>query len=201
MLAERALFLPGASGSSRFWAPVMERISLPFEKISFDYPGFGGNPPDPRLASLDDLTNWIETYIDRPIDILAQSMGGSIGLQLALRKLPLVRHLVLTGTSGGVPMSRFNAADWREEYRREAPDNPDWFVNDRVDLSKRVANLPIPTLLIFGAHDAVAPLSIGRYLEKLIPDARLVEIDTDSHFFVRDMPDAVAPQIEAFLST
>ena len=128
-------------------------------------------------------------------------MGGSIGMQLALRQHPLVRHLVLTGTSGGVPMSRFNAADWREEYRREAPENPDWFVNNGIDLSKRVANLPIPTLLVFGKRDSVAPISIGRYLEQLIPDARLVEIDTDSHFFVRDMPEIVAPQIEAFLAT
>ena len=197
--AERVLFLPGASGVARFWQPVIDRLSLSVEHVAFDYPGFGGNPPDPKLASLADLTNWIETYIDRPVDILAQSMGGGIAMQLALRKHSLVRHLVLTGTSGGVSMSRFNPAEWREEYRLESPNNPDWFTDDRTDLTKRGANLPMPCLLIFGTRDSVAPLAAGEYMAQLLPDARLVTIDTDSHFFVRDMPDQVAPHIKAFL--
>src|SRR5258706_12825487 len=122
--AERLLFLPGASGVARFWQPVIDRLALRVEQVAFDYPGYGGNPPDPKLASLADLTNWIDGFIDRPVDILAQSMGGVIGLQLSLRHIDLVRHLVLTGTSGGVPMGHFRAAEWREEYRRESPSNP-----------------------------------------------------------------------------
>ena len=170
--AERLLFLPGASGVASFCQPVIDRLSLTVEHRAFDYPGFGDNPPDPKLASLDDLTDWIETYVDRPVAILAQSMGGVMATQLALRKHHLVRHLVLTGTSGGVPMTRFNVEEWRESYRRDAPNNPDWFTDDSTDLSARVANLP---------------------------DALLVTVDTDSHFFVRDMPDEVAPHIKAFL--
>ena len=197
--AERLLFLPGASGVARFWQPVIDRLASSVECVAFDYPGFGGNPPDPKLSSLEDLTNWIETYIDRPVDIMAQSMGGVIAMQLALRNHAMVRHLVLTGTSGGVPMSRFDLAEWREEYRREFPNNPNWFTDDRTDLSKRVANLPVPCLLIFGTRDAVAPLAVGEYLSRLLPDARLVTVDTGSHFFVRDMPDEVAPHIKAFL--
>ncbi len=198
--AERVLFLPGASGVARFWQPVIDRLALSVEPVAFDYPGFGGNPPDPKLSSLADLTSWIETYIDRPVDILAQSMGGGIAMQLALRKHYLVRHLVLTGTSGGVSMSRLSPTEWREEYRRESPSNPDWFTDDRTELTKRVANLPMPCLLIFGTRDSVAPLATGEYMARLLLDVRLVAIDTDSHFFVRDMPDQVAPYIKAFLS-
>jgi pimeloyl-ACP methyl ester carboxylesterase len=197
--AERLLFLPGASGVARFWQPVIDRLVLGVEQVAFDYPGYGGNPPDPKLSSLADLTDWIDSYIDRPVDIMAQSMGGVIGMTLALRHTDLVRHLVLTGTSGGVPMGQFKAEEWREAYRRESPGNPSWFSDDRTDLSKRVANLPIPTLLVFGRRDGVAPLAIGQYLERLIPDARLVIIETDSHFFVRDMPDVVAPLIKEYL--
>ena len=199
--AERALFLPGAGGLASFWQPVIDRLALEVEHFSFDYPRFGGNPPNPELSSLEELTDWIETYIDRPVDILAQSMGGGIALQLALRKHKLVRHLVLTGTSGGVPMQRFNPADWREDYRQESPDNPNWFTDDRTDLSKRVANLPVATLLIFGTRDSVAPLAAGQYLAQLLPFARLLTVDTGSHFFVRDLPDKVAPHIKSFLAT
>ena len=48
------------------------------EHVAFDYPGFGGTPPDSKLSSLADLSDWVENYIDRPVDILAQSMGASI---------------------------------------------------------------------------------------------------------------------------
>ncbi len=195
------LFLPGASGVGRFWQPVIDRLTLSVEHVAFDYPGFGGNPPDPKLASLDDLTDWIETYIDRPVDILAQSMGGVMAMQLALRQHRLVRHLVLTGTSGGISMAPFDPEDSRAEYRREAPGNPDWFADDRTDLSKRVANLPVPCLLIFRTRDATAPQAVGEHLQRLLPDAELMTVDTDSHFFVRDMPDCVAPYIQAFLDT
>ena len=196
---ERLLFLPGASGVARFWQPVIDRLGASVEHVAFDYPGFGGNPPDPALSSLEQLTDWIETYVDRPVAILAQSMGGSIAMQLALRNHALVRRLVLTGTSGGVSMDRFNVAEWREKYRKEFPGNPRWFTDDRTDLSKRVANLPMPCLLVFGTRDPVAPLTVGEYLAELLPDARLMTVDTDSHFFVRDMPDAVAPHIRTFL--
>ena len=196
---ERLLFLPGASGVARFWQPVIARLDSHIEHVAFDYPGFGGNPPDPKLSSLEDLTDWIETRIDRPVAIMAQSMGGVIAMQLALRNHTMVRRLVLTGTSGGVPTDALDVAGWREEYRREFPNNPDWFTDDRIDLSKRVANLPMPCLLIFGTRDPVAPLAAGEYLSKLLPNARLVTVETDSHFFVRDMPEVVAPHIRAFL--
>jgi pimeloyl-ACP methyl ester carboxylesterase len=198
--AHRVLFLPGASGVARFWQPVINRLMLSLEHVAFDYPGLGGNPPDPKLSSLEQLTDWIETYIDCPVDIVAQSMGGVIAMQLALRKHHLVRHLVLTGTSGGVPVARLNLSDWREAYLREAPNSPDWFTDGHVDLSARVANLPIPCLLIFGTRDTVAPPAVGEYLAQLLPDARLVTVDTDSHFFVRDMPDHVASHIRTFLA-
>jgi len=199
--AQRVLFLPGASGVGRFWQPVIDRLTLPVEHVAFDYPGFGGNPPDPSLVSLEDLASWIETYIDRPVDILAQSMGGVMAMQLALKHHRLVRHLVLTGTSGGVSMSSFDPEAWRAAYRQGAPGNPDWLDDDRTALSKRIANLPIPCLLIFGTQDATAPLAVGQHLERLLPNARLVAVDTNSHFFVRDLPDQIAPHIQMFLDT
>ncbi len=196
---ERLLFLPGASGLARFWQPVMDRLALPMEHRAFDYPGFGGNPPDPKISSLEDLIGWIDTFIDRPVDILAQSMGGVIAMQLALRKPHLVRHMVLTATSGGVPIAQFGASEWREDYRREAPTDPSWFTDERTDLSERVAHLPVPCLLIFGTRDKVAPFAAGEFMAQLLPDAQLVAIETDSHFFVRDAPDQVVLHIKAFL--
>ena len=183
--AQRVLFLPGASGVGRFWQPVIDRLTLPGEHMAFDYPGFCGNPPDSSLASLEDLTSWIETYIDRPVDIWAQSLGGVMAMQLALKHHRLVRHLVLTGTSDGVSMSSFDPEAWRAAYRQEAPGNPGWLDGDRTDLSKRIANLPMLCLPIFGTQDATGPLPWASTSSGSCPmsNVRLVPVDTDSHFF------------------
>ena len=42
---------------------------------------------------------------------------------------------------------------------------------------------------------------MGEHLLRLLPNARLVTVDTSSHSFAQDMPDQVAPLIEAFLNT
>ena len=199
--AERMLFLPGATGAALFWQPVIDRLILLADPVAIDYPGFGDNLPDPQLASLEDLTGRIEAHIDRPVDIVAQSMGGVIAMKLALRKRLLVRHIVLTAPSGGVPMDDFNATEWRDDYRAESPNNPPWFTDDHADLSMELSNLSTPCLLIFGTRDAVAPLTLGEYLLRLLPNARLATVDTSNHSFAQDMPDQVAPLIEAFLTT
>jgi len=53
--AERVLFLPGASGERDFWKPVADRIRHSGEKVLLGWPGFGANPPDPSIESLDNL--------------------------------------------------------------------------------------------------------------------------------------------------
>jgi pimeloyl-ACP methyl ester carboxylesterase len=199
MQAERALFLPGASGVARFWQPVIDELSLPYEHIAFDYPGYGGNPPDPKRSSLSQLTAWIETYIDRPVDIVAQSMGGAIALALVLRHHDLVRHLVLTATTAGVHVDRSKAENVRASRRVADSTLGSYLSDEGVPLIERIASLPVPGLLIAGTRDGVAPLAQIKALAGLLPDGRLVAIDTDSHFFVRERPGEVAPHIRDFL--
>src|SRR3989442_12705752 len=66
--AERVLFLPGASGERDFWKPVADRIRHSGEKMLLGWPGFGANPPDPSIESLDDLFASVLRRIDRPVD-------------------------------------------------------------------------------------------------------------------------------------
>jgi pimeloyl-ACP methyl ester carboxylesterase len=195
---ERFLFLPGASGVARFWRPVIDRLSSPAESVAFDYPGYGGNPPNAAFQSLNDIAAWVETYIDRPVAILAQSMGGAIAVQLALRNPLMVRRLVLTGTIGGASGRRQPLDSLREGNSQRDLGDFAWLADDTIDMDVRMAHLPIPSLLIFGTNDPIAPRAQGEYLVKLLPNAELVLIDTTSHFFVRDMPDEVAGHIGKF---
>src|SRR5215216_4992740 len=101
MTAERLVWLPGAGGESTFWRPVYDALQYPGEQILFDWPGFGRNPPRSDVSNADDLYRLIEAYIDRPVDIVAQSMGGLFAVRAALDHPNFVRRLVLVATSGG----------------------------------------------------------------------------------------------------
>src|SRR3954471_12643864 len=102
MTSERVVFLPGAGGEGRFWQPVAELVAHPGETVLFDWPGFGRNPAREDVATADDLYRLVCGYIDRPIDIVAQSMGALFALRAALDYSELVQRLVLVATSGGV---------------------------------------------------------------------------------------------------
>ena len=197
--AERVLFLPGASGDRLFWQPVADRLHHPGEKILLGWPGFGPNPPDPTINSLDDLYASVLRLIERPVDLVAQSMGGVLAVRAALEVPELIRHLVLVATSGGIDLRRFDAVDWRHEHRRNRPSAPEWFTKDRSDFSPRLAQVKAPTLLIWSDADPISPVSVGRYLAGMLPAAELVIVAGADHMFARDRADEVAPRIERHL--
>src|SRR5262249_40703993 len=197
--AERVLFLPGASGDREFWKPVADRIRHPGEKVLLGWPGFGSNPTDPSIQSLNDLFESVLGLIDRPVDLVAQSMGGVLAVRAALEAPGLVRRLVLTATSGGVDVSRCGATDWREQHRRNRPSAPDWFVRDRSDFSPRLSEVKASTLLIWSDADPISPLAIGRYLVATLPRAELVVVPGADHMFARDRAEEVAPYVERHL--
>lgn len=200
-LADRAIFLPGASGDSSFWAPVASRLPYPLDKVLLDWPGFGGRMPrDPDVRGLQDLVTLVLKRIDRPVDLVAQSMGGLIAIHVALRRPHMIRRMVLTATTGGIDVSRFGARDWRDEYKEAYPAAPPWFVDDRTDLTPLIPSIRSPTLLIWGDADPISPTAVGEYLARLLPRSRLVVIRGGEHMLGRDRPDDVAPLIANHLA-
>ena len=100
----KLLFLPGASGNTRFWLPVAERLAHPAQHVHIGWPGFGDTPPLPSVTGMDDLVTRVLAEIDRPTALVAQSMGGIVAVLAALERPELITHLTLTVTSGGVDM-------------------------------------------------------------------------------------------------
>ena len=58
------------------------------------------------------------------------------------------------------------------------------------DFSAALRGISVPTLLIWGADDPVAPLRTGRMAASVIPGARLAVIDGVGHTPMREAPDA-----------
>jgi pimeloyl-ACP methyl ester carboxylesterase len=197
----RVLFLPGASGDGRFWRPVADRLP-PCEKILLDWPGLGHVPPRPEIRGFDDLVTLTLGYMDRPVDLVAQSMGGVVALMAVLTRPEAVGRLVLTATSGGVRLSGPSLQDWRDEYRLEYPNAAPWVTEHtehRFDLTDRIASIRCPTLLIWSDADPISPLAVGEDLARRLPEAELVVIERAEHMFARDRALEVAPHIARHL--
>ena len=199
--ADKLLFLPGASGNIEFWKPVAAHLRHPGARTFVGWPGFGSVPPDPAVQGVSDLVARVVREITGPVDLLAQSMGGVIAVRAALERRALVRHLVLSVTSGGVDMAALGAAeDWRREHVRRNPTAPRWFVDEREDLTERLPEIDVPVLLLWGDADPISPVAVGRRLAALFPRAELVVVPGGTHDLVLERAAEIAPRIEAHLA-
>lgn len=67
-------------------------------------------------------------------------------------------------------------------------------------LAGRWQDLKVPTTLVWGEHDAFAPVAVGRALVAAHPHLRLIEIADAGHAPWHDQPDAVVAAIERALA-
>ena len=194
------LFLPGSGASPDFWEPVGIRLPADWPKHYFGWPGIGHQPPDPAINGFDDLIAMVVARMTRPVDLVAQSMGGVLAARIALEHPQLVRRLVLTVTSGGVDMALLGANDWRPAYRREYPEAADWIYEPRVAGPLPVERITAPTLLLWGDADPISPVAVGQHLLQHLSDARLHVVKGGGHDIAQTHADEVAPLIERHLA-
>jgi pimeloyl-ACP methyl ester carboxylesterase len=195
----KLIFLPGAGGSAGFWKPVSNLLVHPASRTLLGWPGFGIEPVDPLVNGVDDLVNMVVSELDQPSAIIAQSMGGVIALQAALRRPDLITHLVLAVTSGGIDISDLGAEDWRPAFRKSNPSFPRWFIDYKLDLSSSLGLIHAPTLLLWGDADPVSPVAVGERLGKLLPHARMHVFAGGQHDLANALAPGVASRIDAHL--
>ena len=193
-------FLPGVGASADFWKPAAQAMRRGCRHTFHSWPGLGDEPPSPPVNGPADLVKLVADGIREPTDVVAQSMGGVIAIQLALERPDLVRKLVLATTSGGISMAEHGAEDWRTSYRSEYPDAPSWLYSDWGDQTDRLPSISAPVLLIWGDRDSISPVSVGKRLQCLIPGAVLKVISGGAHDLARSHASKVAGLIETFLA-
>lgn len=195
------LFLPGAMGRTQFWDPVASQLRHGAAKIHVGWPGFGATPADPAIRGIDDLVAMVLARIDRPTALIAQSMGGVIAMRVALARPDLITHLVLAVTSGGVDVAGLGGQDWRQAFHEANPLLPRWFSTCQEDLSQQLAQVSMPTLLLWGDADPISPVRVGERLTALLPCAELHVIPGGDHGLAEAHATIIAPLIDAHLQS
>ena len=191
------IFLPGASGNTAFWQPVIQLLQDD-STIVVAYPSFGGYADDVDVQSFEGLQAYVLNQIQQPSVVIAQSMGGIFAVQVALQKPEQVQALVLVATSGGIDLSPFQVADWREDYQQSFT-VPDWFVQHQSDLTGSLERIQCPVLLIWGDADPISPVALGQALHRQIPHAELHIVSQGQHDLAYVHAEHVAQLIQNFL--
>jgi poly(3-hydroxyoctanoate) depolymerase len=195
------VYLPGAGGQASFWRPVAELLRPRSEPRLVEYPGFGETPPNLSIRTVSELLDTILERLPASFDLVAQSMGGALALRLALEHSRRVRRLVLVATTGGIDVRRLGAVEWRtSDWVTQRPEMPRWFVDDRSDFGDRLATLRVPTLVLIGAADPLAPSGVGEYLRAHIPGASLEIVAGGTHGMAEELPERIAALIERHLA-
>lgn len=193
------IFLPGASGSTEFWQPVMHNLSLNHQKTVLAYPSFGGSPDHPDIQSFEDLQDYVIAQIQHPSIVIAQSMGGIFAVQAALQKPQQIAALVLVATSGGIDLAPFHVEDWREDYQQTFA-VPSWFVDHQPYMDELLSQISCPVLLIWGDSDPISPLKVGEYLHEKIGNSTLHVVEQGEHDLAYVFAHPVSALIENFIS-
>ncbi len=192
------IFLPGASGNTAFWQPIIQRLQDNSTMV-VAYPSFGGYPDDVDVQSFEGLQAYVLNQIQQPSVVVAQSMGGIFAVQAALQKPEQVQALVLVATSGGIDLSFFHVADWREDYQQSFT-VPDWFVQHQSDLTDSLERIQCPVLLIWGDVDPISPVAVGQALHRQIAHAELHIVSQGQHDLAYVHAEHVAQLIQNFLT-
>ncbi|WP_265110161.1 alpha/beta fold hydrolase [Halosolutus halophilus] len=86
---EPLLLVHGLGGSWRTWTPVLDELAAEREVIAVDLPGHGETPPLFGEVSIDTLAGAVTSFLDahdlEGVDVVGNSMGGRLVLELARR--------------------------------------------------------------------------------------------------------------------
>jgi pimeloyl-ACP methyl ester carboxylesterase len=182
------ILLHGGVGGIEMFGPNLQALAKKRKVIAVDFQGHGRTADiDRPLRSelmADDMAALMKSLGIEKADVMGNSLGGGIALQIAIRHPELVRKLVLVSTvfkrDGWYPEIQMAFAQMGPQAAQGMKQSPlaqlypsvDWGVlfskigdleTREYDWSKDVAALQVPTLLVFADADSIQPTHIVEF--------------------------------------
>ena len=190
------VFLHGMGTSATTWNRCMELLQDRFTVVAPDLLGHGESPVlddpaeytrDRTLIDLDDIVSELE----RPPVLVGHSLGGYLALAYAATRPDAVRGVVVLNTGPGY-RDDAKREEWNDRSRRNAhrfgvPEQVTTMnLQEDSVVMDRLADITSPTLVLAGGDDRPEYTGSGQYLERKMPDARLVVVDGGGHSMHED---------------
>ena len=215
------ILLHGLSGSRQWWARNISALASEHRTYCLDLPGFGESRAT-RWSTMGDAADRLVAWMDdqglERATIAGHSMGGAIAALVAASSPDLIDRLVLVNASirpAGAPFVP-RAADLPRSFAVHTPELTALVARDflrcdpaslffatadiiRADWSSVLSCISAPTLVIWGAHDVITPISLGHALVWSIPDARLAIVPDAGHNPMWEQADAFNGELLRFL--
>lgn len=212
------VYLPGlGTAAIPCMLPVATHPALrDHHAIMVDYPGMGhSEKPDHFDHLMSSYARVVAAILDqeglRHVTIVGHSMGGTIGLELALQRPELVGNLILAESNlepGGGPGSRRIAAIDEQDFMQNQ--YPQWLQNSREAAkqgdSRALNDLEYyhtssPNAIYYGARALVQldPIMREKFCTLPIPRAFIYGSETLRELAGKTMPDTPAiPEMEQY---
>lgn len=215
------VLIHGLAGSADWWTHNQPALTGAFRVTTIDLPGFGSSHPDARLI-LDQAPDQVaDLMAARGIDrahVMGHSMGGLVAGALASDRPERVDRLVLVdaGFLAFDPKLRNRVTGLFRTLPWTSPSLMPILVRDmfrsgpirmmaatgellRKDWREKLPSISAPTLVIWGEHDRVCDLRIGKQIAATVPGAKLVVVPGAGHNPMWEKPEEFDRAVLAFL--
>jgi pimeloyl-ACP methyl ester carboxylesterase len=190
------VFIHGMGTAASTWDACAEALADRYLTIAVDLPGHGDSPcPEDRAAftrdaALADL-DLVLAELGGPAVLVGHSLGGYWALAHAATRPNVARGIVVLNTGPGFrdPEKRegWNDRSRRNAHRFGVPERVvDLNLQQDSVVMDRLAETTTPTLVLAGGADRPEYTGSGQYLERKMPDARLVVLDGGGHSMHED---------------
>jgi pimeloyl-ACP methyl ester carboxylesterase len=206
--------------------PGHDLLSRQFRVIAFEMPGFGQSPENARTRDMPEFAATMVKAVERlgidRFNLMGTSFGGNTALWLALQQKEHVLALVLEAPAAIRPEGVQPPSGSPEEMARRLYAHPERLPPapradpavqaqtrqlvarlrgpDRdADLERQLADLSIPTLVLFGTADQVIPPDMGHLYRELMPNCHLVFVYDAGHAISTERPEAFTEVVADFL--
>ena len=213
----------GLSVSSRYMVPTAQHLAPNWRVYAPDLPGFGRSDHPHEIldvpALADALIRRMDAFgIERAV-LVGNSMGCQIIADIGLRYPARLSHAVLIGPTMDPAAPTMLQQAWRllrdgryESLASIVTQGRDYLacgprrtigtlraaLTDRIET--KLPYVQVPTLVIRGAHDPIAPQPWAEQVTRLLPHGRLVVLKGAPHAANYDDGARVAQIIQAFLA-
>jgi pimeloyl-ACP methyl ester carboxylesterase len=212
---ETFVLVPGIGVSPRYFVPLARELAAFGAVHSVELPGFGGTRAPQQALSMQGFARLVRAALDSagigPGVLVGHSMGCQITAEMTVAHPELTRALVLLGPTTNRKERSALQQGWRlfQDTLREPPQVNYVVLSDYARSSKRwyfttvpemvghrleeaVAKIDVPTLVLRGERDPIAPREWVAELGRACPSARIAEVPGEAHVAMFRRPRNVA---------